>query len=279
MTTSSLTEEDRTAIGWAKAIMEKQFPGIGPYGWAQVFAGEITPLPDYIIKNDSLKHAIVTRGASAYIGAATLCYGRHPETGELSLVLVRRRETGADGQHQYGILGGFTNPGYYEYDKGTITPHPGEQPWDGAIRENGEELLDDEGNRILSIDPSRLVIIDNGIDERSLYKGMLPVAYCGYAVALSDEEMARVVTHARRMKNDEAYHTSVVEKSGYEVADIEIMPLTQAAALSPSQFTHPHELHGIQTLCQALYYSPTHDPRAAMVHRSFAAAQSVVIQP
>lgn len=272
MTSASLTTEDKAAIHWAQAILEKQFPGIDPRGLAQIFAAETVPLPDFITKTNALKHALVTTGACTFIGAATLCYGRHPETKELSIVLIRRREKGADGQHQQGILGGFTNPGYFSYDKGIFTAHPGEQPQYGAIRENGEELIDDQGKTILNLDPSRLVIIDNGIDERPLQKGMLPVAYCGYAVALSEEEMARVVTHATRMRNDKTYHDAVVEKSGYEVTDIEIMPLAQAAALPPEKFTHPHELHGIQTLHQALLYAPSHDPRSAMVQHSFAAA-------
>lgn len=272
----SLSDTDRAAVRFAQLILRGQFGNLSPHMIAQIFAAATVPLPDFITEPDALRHAILTVAAPTYNGAASLCYGRHPETGELSLVMIRRNEVGPDGEPYYGITGGFIHPGYFELKlvdgKIEFIVHSGEQQIDGALRERREELLDDQGKPILTSDRTGPVLIDNGIDERPLQNGGTAVGYCAFASALTDEQMAAVFNHGNRMKNDETYRAAVTEKSKGEVVGVELVPLAQAAIMPLEKFKHPHERHAIEVLYDALSCAPTHDPRAALVQRAYGQA-------
>ena len=232
------------AIKAAKILLKEAFPRQSDIQIAEFFAAATITLPEY----STLDSAKVADVASTMIGVTTLCYGHHPVTDELAIVLIRRSEIGIDGEHQYGVIGGHANPGYYALGKGGYIACPDEQPPEGGLRENREELLDDQGKPILNLDLSRLEIIDEGIDVRSLAKGHLATHYSNYAAFLTDEEMQRVFEHSERMHKDPTYSRAVQEHSKGEIMNIEMLNLREAANLKPEQFTHPHELIAVQKL-------------------------------
>jgi|GEM_PF-4616368 hypothetical protein len=245
MSISALSTEEHKPIQQALSALREALPGKTDYQIAALFVAATVKLPPY----STLQHALITTVATTAVGAFTLCYGTDPSTNKLSVVLVQRSETGADGKHQYGAIGGYTEPGYYELGKDGPIAHPGEQPKEGTVRENREELLDDLGRPILNLDPSRLTILDDGVDESSLAAGGLATHYSAYAVALTDIEMSKVLSHSRRMQDDEAYKNAVQARSKGEITNVVVLPIEEAAILTPNQFTHPHELKAVHILC------------------------------
>jgi pantetheine-phosphate adenylyltransferase len=240
-----LSAHEELSLEQAMEVLRGGFPDMTDRQRIDMLVAKKVQRPPY----STLANSLVTTVSSTAVGASTVCYGTDPGTGKLAVVLIQHAETGPDGEHLYGLPGGFANPGSYSINNdGSFNPHPGEQPRKAAVRENSEELILPDGEPLLNIDPRRLLIINGGIDESSLGKGNLPVCYLAYAVKLSDEEMRRVLDHCTCMQNDGDYKERMRQSSHGEIANAVLIDLDKAARLGPEQFKYPHALDEIQIL-------------------------------
>jgi hypothetical protein len=206
------------------------------------------PLPLF---SNLVTHHVVNV-ATAAVGAFVICHVYDPELGGTAVVLIRRTDRNAAGKHAFGVPGGFTNLDFTTGGLFIPASPQGEQPAQGAARELREEIVDDAGCPLLDLDPARMQLITSGIDYRAVATSGLPVQYNGHAVRLMDKEWRRLRRHVARMQTNPDYRKAVQEKSGNEVADVVLMGLKEAAALSPQQFAHPHELSALQILNTSL---------------------------
>ena len=192
-------------------------------------------MPGYSTLEAPALHNVKT----ATVGSFVICHGTDTSAGatrgEPVIAVIKRGDKG------YGVTGGYTDLGSEKT--------AGEQPKQGAVRELGEEALDDNGKPIVSPDSSRLQLIMSGIDYRNT---KLPVNYNGHALELTTQELSALKRHSTRMQNDESYSKVVSEKSGGEVANMQIMPISEVLKLDRESFTHPHEYDAVQLLAEQL---------------------------
>lgn len=107
----------------------------------------------------------------------------------------------------YMIPGGFIN---LTQTEGTLLTKPddkrAEDPRTGAIRELEEELVNDQGQALLSIDPARLKPMDT--KTLTLPWGERRVVI-GFMLELDAGEAATLRSHVQRLEGDEAYRHAV----------------------------------------------------------------------
>lgn len=235
-----MTPEQHAALIKAAGEMTSAFPGLslrdvveGPL--ALIACG---PVPPY----SGLTHHRLTNVSTATVGAFVLCYGYDKTWRENAVVLIRRAETSANGTAMFGATGGYT----------VIDGPSGEQPREGAVRETGEELIDDTGQPVIALPPERLRILDDGMDYRAAAKNGLPTHYTAFAARLTARELTRVRRHAHRMDTDAAYRAAVNKHSKGEVSGVVVLRLSEAAQMTHAQFTHPHELAAVRLLSRAV---------------------------
>jgi len=219
------------------------------------------PLPFF----SNLSSHNVMNVTAAAVGSAAICCALDPVSQEMLALMIKRGETGENGEDRFGITGGFTNLDFTKASTYVTASVLGEQPAQGAVRELREEILDDAGRPILDIDPARLRVISTGVDYRAVGKGGLPVQYNGHVVILSSEELELVQKHIARLHADPAYREAARIKSEGEVSDVILMRLSDAAQMDPIQFTHPHELDALRYLNtnfgESRLYPPTKSPQ------------------
>ena len=174
------------------------------------------------------------------VGSFVLCHGQ--ETGrdtvsgkkEPSILLIKR----SDGK--LGATGGYTDLG--GKDKAQ------EQPKEGAVRELGEEMLNDSGEPILDLEPRRLTLVSSGID----YQQSLPVSYSGHTAELNSLEFAKVKLHCERLDTDPAYKSAVRGHSEGEVSNADLVPISEIAKMEEKDFAYPHEFAAVKELATKL---------------------------
>jgi hypothetical protein len=248
------TPEQRASLDRVFKELTARFSGLSP---AELVAGPLAeaafgPLPPY----SNLQTHKVTNVATAMVGAFVFCYGRHPFSGTLCVAIVKRGDKGPNGEDRFGATGGFTNLDFTEASTYTAPTSIGEQPAVGACREVREELLDDHGVPILDLDPARLVLLKTGLDYRGVEKGRLPTQYNGHMAELTAPEILRLLTHVERLASDQGYRDAARLKANGEIADVMFLPLSTAAALDETSFTHPHEHATLRLLIARLCDAP-----------------------
>lgn len=156
----------------------------------------------------------------------------------------------------YMISGGFINltdtPG-----TALTPPSPGkaEDPRVGAVREVEEEMVDDQGKPVLTVDPSRL----RPMDTKTLFfpKTGEHRLVIGFHLELTPEEAATVKAHVARLEGDEAYrravraHTENEETGKPEICTISILPLKEIAE-GRHKLLHPDQRSLFQRIGEAL---------------------------
>jgi 8-oxo-dGTP pyrophosphatase MutT (NUDIX family) len=238
---TSLTPEQNLALLRARYELMHAFPNLKP---TEIVEGPLAELifgalPPYSGRTTHKMTDVTT----ATVGSFVLCHAYDSASHEDVVVVIKHGDEGM-GENKFGVPGGYINLDTEE------------QPSQGAVRELREEVLDASGTAILDIDPARLSIIKTGVDYRFVEKGGYPVQYNAHHVTLTPEELKLVQDHNARLQTDPAYKTAVMIKSRGEVADVIVMPLSKAASLSPSQFSHPHELEAIRELRSILEKEP-----------------------
>jgi hypothetical protein len=131
----------------------------------------------------------------------------------------------------YMISGGFINLTKTEGSQ-TVPANSSkaEDPQMGAVREMEEELIDDKGEPLMKVDPSRLKPMDTKTltfpsGERRVVIGML--------LELTPQEVAIIKEHVGRMEQDETYrhavraHTINSETGKPEICTVSILPLKE----------------------------------------------------
>lgn len=227
------THPDATPEVIAKAVRDPKFLKVA------------VPLPYY----SSLEHATLHTVKTATIGGFAVCYGH--ETGVSAnrndplVAVIKRGDTGPNGEDRFGMLGGYTELG----DNHTA----GEELEDGVIRELTEEARDADGKPILTPDPQRLKLLHAKLDYR---KPSLPVAAHGYALQLTTQELTTLKMHADKLRNDPDYRDKVQAATNREVKDLQMMKLSEVLAMPRESFTHPHEFDALQQLEITLQQQP-----------------------
>ncbi|NCY24478.1 MAG: hypothetical protein EBX37_06340, partial [Alphaproteobacteria bacterium] len=146
---------------------------------------------------------------------------------------------------KYMIPGGFINLTETTGTRLVAADAKPEDPRVGAVRETEEELIDDKGKPLLTIDPARL----KAMDAKSLAfrNGDRHVAL-GFLLELTPDEAKVLKAHAERMESDKAYHRAVREHTinpdtgKPEACTVKILPLKEVvegkhALLYPDQKT------------------------------------------
>lgn len=235
-----MTAQQQASLAQAMDLLTAAYPDLSPRALLEgpVAHYALGPLPPY----SGLKTHKIANVATATVGAFVLCYGYDRQWRDYGVLLIRRGESDAAGNALYGAVGGYI----------VIDPPSGEQPRQGAVRETGEETVDDKGKPVIDLTPERLRILDDGVDYRAAQKGGLPVHYTAFSARLAATEITRARHHAQRMEEDAAYRAAVTAHSKGEVRNVLWLRLSQAAALSSAQFTHPHELAALRLLARAV---------------------------
>lgn len=226
-------------------VLQEAFPDRSPKELANAVVEQAyakAALPEWSM----LEHGQVQVQKQADLGASIWCYFRDPlridrangTIGEPLVLLAKRgKNRDAQGNPQYGALGGYMELGALH--------EAGEQPEEGAVREAREETADDRGDAVLAIDSKRLRAMVSGVDWRHPAH---PVQYTGHACELTKQEFQAVTEHAQRIATDPDYAAAVLEKTKGEIVGFEIMPLSKALQLTETQFAHPHELKALENL-------------------------------
>lgn len=240
-----LTQQDKPEIDILDTV-KKAYPDATPDAIASAlrdpaFLKAAVPLPHY----SSLDHAQLHVVKTSTIGAFTVAYANDTSATanrkDPLVVVIRRGDTGPNGEARFGMLGGYTELG--------SNKTAGESLEEGAKREMAEEACDDQGEAILSPDASRLDLLHAKIDYR---KASLPVTAHGYALALTTQELNTVKRHIDRLANDPGYREASKAATKGEVADMRLMKLSEVLAMPRDSFTHPHEYDAVEQLSQKL---------------------------
>jgi hypothetical protein len=219
------------------------------------------------------------------------------------VLLIKRGDKGPNGEDRFGVNGGYTNLDFTEPSPFFPESSEGEQPVEGASRELSEELVDDQGEPVLEIDPARFDHIKAGTDYSRVKDGSLPTAYNGHAAELTPDELRRLKTHVLKLQTDYEYRMAVKTKSRGEVTDMRrmavktksrgevtdmrLLGLEKAANLSPEIFTHVHELVALKILrdftnavevLRELMMTTSSDPRFSVLKTALA-KKSMHLQP
>ncbi len=171
---------------------------------------------------------------------------RNTDSGRNGLPMIfmqRRSDKLSIGKGVYGAFGGYTN-----VDDNPAKNSKKEQPNEGAIRELGEEVVNDKGNPVIEPVPSRLKLLCAGND----YRPNPAVAYTGFSLELDKTEIKALTSHIQKMQTEPNYKTKVQEASHGEVAEIMSMPINEVLKLGKESFAHPHEFDAIQELANQL---------------------------
>lgn len=183
------------------------------------------------------------------VGGFAVLTGTHPETGEDFVLLLQRGVKYEEVKtNKLGCFGGH------------LDIENGEQPFDGVIREVGEELIDDEGNPvIIGLDPTQLRFVANGVDYTTAYKKASLQAgtfWTGYTYRLSAEQVQQVWRHIKRLHSDMAYKARVVEQSDGEMEDVIMEPVNTLRGTDPETltyyFAYPHEARTVIDVVNAM---------------------------
>jgi ADP-ribose pyrophosphatase YjhB (NUDIX family) len=241
-----MSEEQQKVVSRVLKDLAEAFPGMSD---KDIVEGPVAitvfgPLPSYSGR-EKYKCANVT---STTVGSFVICHAFDEDIGEEAVVLIERAKKGADQQTKFGIPGGYLNLDWTEASSFTEASEQGEQPKQAAVRELGEEVVNENGVGILDIAPDRLYHVHDGVGYRYVQQEGFPVVYIGHAVALSQEELGKVKAHVARLGLDPEYREKVRVASNNEVANVLVMPLAEAAALSFSDFEHTHELVALKIL-------------------------------
>lgn len=178
------------------------------------------PLPKW----STLSEPRVITVKQATVGASLLCHGQG------RIAILTRGETGPNGEPRHGIPGGYTILGGDETAGETLEAC--------AVRELGEEVLDDAGRAVIAPDTGRLALVCSGIDYRT---PATPLAYHSYHVALTEAECAALAAYETLLQGDPRYREAVERHSDGELRGFAFLPIAQAAVLPRESFTHPHE--------------------------------------
>ncbi|MDD3371141.1 MAG: hypothetical protein PHE27_04865 [Alphaproteobacteria bacterium] len=218
--------------------LTSKFPGLTP---KEILTGPLAkaicgPLPGY----SKLTSYEMTDVTTATVGAFVICYAYDPAYKENVVILIERGKKGEDGKRKFGITGG-----YIDLDER-------EQPCDGAARELREELLDDKGAPILEPDPKSFEVVSTGVGYRYFKNGGYCVQYNGLAVELSKDELGKVHEHVLKLRTDPLYKHEMQKRSGGEVSDVFVLPISQVSNMRDDQFEHVHELEAVKKLHRSL---------------------------
>lgn len=199
-------------------------------------------LPHYSGRKDYQISPTTTANAGAFILAHAYDESRrNPETGRMGapvVVIIERSELTETGENRIGVPGG-----YVDLDKK-------ESPAQGAVRELGEEVLDDAGKPVLSLDPNRLEPIVSGIDYRGNFGNA--VAYNGFSVELTPPELTSLKAHCGKLQQDQDYAGKVKTASHGETNGVMLLDVARIPELAKDRFMHPHEYDALQKLAEKL---------------------------
>lgn len=176
-------------------------------------------------------------------------------------VVLLQRGVKYEGTSQFGQRGCFG---------GHVDIENGEQPGAALLREIGEELIDDQGNPVLTgFVPEQFRFIANGLDTATRGKKgpwQAGTFWNGYHYALSEEQEIQLAMHERRLFEDPAYMASVVAQSNGEFGGVH---RTEAYSLlkgsHPSlgnwedRFAYSHELSTIQMALRPMFRERGYD--------------------
>lgn len=228
------------------AAIRASYPGASPEqikaALSPAFLAEAYgEMPDYSTLSAPTLHPVKT----AAVGSFVICHGSDSSgriaRSEPVVVLVKRGDTGPDGEDRFGVLGGYT-------DLGTETK-VGEQPKEGAVRELMEEAVNDQGEPVLNPTPDRLQLLASGIDYRN---PALPVNYNGHSLELTTRELAALRAHSEKLESDPAYQEAVRGHTHGEVTDLRIAPISEILRMPKDSFTYPHEFDAVAQLGEQL---------------------------
>lgn len=187
----------------------------------------------------TLKRPEISVLAKATVGAGVVPIFMHPSK-QTWHALVLRPGTHYKGERYpaiaddvfFMLAGGFINLSETISLADIILPNPNraEHPFEGAVRELTEEVVDDTGKPILTPAINRLFPMDALTLSFPSGERRLVI---GYVLSLTDAEISKVVAHVDRVKSDDLYrrrcrmHT-VNSASGHpEVCQADIVPLSE----------------------------------------------------
>jgi ADP-ribose pyrophosphatase YjhB (NUDIX family) len=199
--------------------LKRLFPGQSALALIRELLRLHYPLPAW----STLSEPRVITVKQATVGASLLCHGQG------RIAVITRGETGPKGEPRYGIPGGYVALGGDE--------SAGETLEEGAVRELGEEVLDNEGRPVIVPDAARLKLVYSGIDYRT---PGTPLVYHSYQLALTDAECAVLIEYVAASGAQE-YREAVERHSGGELKGFRFMLGAEASLLPRESFTHPHE--------------------------------------
>lgn len=167
----------------------------------------------------------ISLGKTFNIGGFCVYYGFDEEAQEPVVLLQTRKEIAPDNSLLRGCVGGYvTSP---------------EQVFEGLARETDEEVCDDKGKPILSIDANIYQLMLDGVDNTRSPN----INYSAYAYQLSQDDIQKLKTHIHKLDTDKQYAKDVHKASDGEVYGLELVSFKEfAEKYTRHQFTY-HRQH------------------------------------
>lgn len=137
-------------------------------------------------------------------------------------------------KNRYGKL--VCPGGFVKIDINTL-----EQPRDAMAREFEEEVCDNKGDVIISLNKQRFVSFDTYIDYRKFDMDLTPTVNIAYVVELTEEEYLKVLRHQGKCV-DKKYAEEVQFATNNEIYGIEIVSVTE---VDSNKFAHPNEFKAV----------------------------------